>query len=155
MTESIDKIRVRLAPSPTGPLHIGTARTALFNWLFAKKYGGEFILRIEDTDTERSEARYEQDIVENLRWLSLDWDEGPDKDGNYGPYRQSERSEIYKKYLHKLLGEDRAYYCFCSKEQLEEDRQMMLTQGLAPKYIGRCRSLNKEAVKSRMAPYSG
>ncbi|MEE8131725.1 MAG: glutamate--tRNA ligase [Candidatus Paceibacterota bacterium] len=145
MTDSPKKeVRVRLAPSPTGPLHLGTARTALFNWLFAKSREGKFILRIENTDIERSEAKYERDIVKGLKWLGLDWDEGPDCGGEYGPYRQSERGDIYEKYLKKLLEENKAYYCFCTKEELESDRQAMLAQGLPPKYSGKCRNLPKE-----------
>lgn len=154
--QSLDKtpdkempVRVRFAPSPTGFLHIGSVRTALFNWLFARQRGGSFILRIENTDTERSKPEYEKDILENFKWLGLDWDEGPGKEGLFGPYRQSERTEFYRKYLEKLIGEKRAYYCFCSKEQLEIDRQTMLTEGLAPKYTGRCRGLEKEDVEKR------
>jgi len=128
------QVRVRIAPSPTGPLHIGTARTALFNWLFAKKHSGKFILRIEDTDKERSEKKYEEEIIEGLQWLGLVWDEGP--------YRQSERGEIYKKYLEKLLAAGRAYYCYCTKEELEAERQAMMAQGLPPKYGGHCRNLS-------------
>ncbi|MEK7555483.1 MAG: glutamate--tRNA ligase [Patescibacteria group bacterium] len=139
-------VRVRLAPSPTGLLHIGTARTALFNWLFAKKNEGKFILRIEDTDVERSEKKYEKDIITGLKWLGLDWDEGPDCGGEYGPYRQSERGDIYEKYLKKLLDENKAYYCFCSKEELESDRQAMLAQGFPPKYSGKCRNLSKDGT---------
>ena len=138
------EVRVRLAPSPTGPLHIGTARTALFNWLFAKHHGGKFILRIEDTDIERSEKKYEKDIVKGLKWLGLDWDEGPDCGGDYGPYKQSERGDIYKKYLKKLLDENKAYYCYCTKEELESDRQAMLAQGFPPKYSGKCRNSSKK-----------
>ena len=96
-------IRVRIAPSPTGALHIGTARSALFNYLFAKKNHGKFILRIEDTDKERSELRWTQDIIEGLKWLGIEWDEGPDIDGNFGPYKQSQRNNFYEKYLNKLL----------------------------------------------------
>ncbi len=137
MTTNISKnIRVRFAPSPTGPLHIGSVRTALFNWLFAKNQGGKFILRIEDTDIERSKKEYENDIIKGLKWLGLDWDEGP--------HRQSERLEIYEKYLKKLINEDKAYYCFCSKEELEADRQAMLSQGIAPRYSGKCRHIPKE-----------
>ncbi|MBI3588907.1 MAG: glutamate--tRNA ligase [Candidatus Liptonbacteria bacterium] len=145
-------VRVRLAPSPTGPLHLGTARTGLFNWLFARQQGGKFILRIEDTDQERSEKRYEEGIMEGLLWLGLDWDEGPrftkhesrsmnhEYIGDYGPYRQSERTEIYKKYLQKLLDDGRAYYCYCTKEELEAQRQAMMAEGLPPKYSGHCRN---------------
>ena len=104
------EVRVRFAPSPTGYLHIGGARTALFNFLFAKKYQGVFILRIEDTDFERSKPEYEKDILDSLKWLGIEWDEGPDIGGPYGPYRQSKRGKIYKKYLEKLLSEDKAYY---------------------------------------------
>lgn len=150
MTDSSKKeVRVRFAPSPTGPLHIGGARTALFNWLFAKNHGGQFILRIEDTDKERSNPEYEKNILDGLRWLGLEWDEGPSV-GDYGPYRQSERLDIYEKYLKQLLDNERAYWCFCSKEQLESDRQAMLAQGFAPKYSGRCRSLSNEENQKRI-----
>jgi len=158
----IGPVRVRFAPSPTGFFHIGSARTVLFNWLFAKQNNGKFILRIEDTDIERSNPEHEKDILSGIKWLGLDWDEGPilerqetrdkrqDYIGEYGPYRQSERLDIYEKYLKKLLEEDKAYYCFCSKELLENDRQAMLAQGLAPKYSGRCRNLSKEEAESRL-----
>lgn len=142
-------VRVRFAPSPTGFLHIGSARTALFNWLFARQRDGKFILRIEDTDIERSEPRFERDIIEEIKWLGLDWDEGVDIGGDYGPYRQSERLDLYEKYLLRLIDENKSYYCFCSKEQLEGDRQAMLAQGLAPKYSGRCRHLSEEEIKNR------
>lgn len=141
------EIRVRFAPSPTGYLHIGGARTALFNFLFARKYNGTFILRIEDTDLERSKKEYEQDIMEALRWLGIEWDEGPDKGGPFGPYRQSERREIYQRYLEKLLEEGKAYYCFCKKEELEAERQYLLSIGKAPKYSGKCRELSRETVE--------
>lgn len=140
------QIRVRFAPSPTGYLHIGGARTALFNFLFARKYNGSFILRIEDTDLERSKKEYEENIIEALSWLGLEWDEGPDKGGPYGPYRQSERLHIYKKYLEKLLNEGKAYYCFCKKEELEAERQYLLSIGKAPKYSGKCRNLSPQKV---------
>lgn len=125
------KIRVRIAPSPTGLLHVGTARTALFNWLFAKKQGGALILRIEDTDTKRSKSAFEKDIIEELRWLGIQWDEGP--------VRQSERTALYKKYLEQLLNDGRAYYCACTKEELDSERNAMLEQGIAPRYLGHCR----------------
>ncbi len=150
MIDTKKNIRVRFAPSPTGPLHIGSVRTALFNWLFARNQGGKFILRIEDTDIERSKKEYEDDIIRGLKWLGLDWDEGLDVDGGYGPYRQSERLEIYEKYLQKLINEDRAYYCFCSKEELEADRQAMLSQGIAPRYSGKCRHIPKENSETRI-----
>ena len=104
-----DKPRVRFAPSPTGSLHIGGAHTALFNWLYARRNGGSFILRIEDTDMERSTKEYEQSILDGMRWMGLDWDEGPDKGGDFGPYRQSERMHLYKKYMQQLLDEGKAY----------------------------------------------
>ncbi len=148
-------IRVRFAPSPTGPIHVGSARTALFPWLFARKYGGTFILRIEDTDKERSEKRYDEELLQGLAWLGLDWDEGPQpigvggqlaldgvsERGEFGPYRQSERTAIYKKYLQQLIESGDAYYCYCSKEDVEAQRQAMLSQGLPPKYSGHCRNL--------------
>lgn len=151
MSDSIFPIRVRIAPSPTGSLHIGTARAALFNWLFARQNGGAFILRIEDTDLERSDPAYEADIIEHLRWLGLDWDEGPDIGGPYGPYRQSERRDIYARYLGKLLESGRAYHCFCSEEDLEAVRQGMLARGLAPRYGGKCRGLDPKTVKEKLA----
>ncbi len=148
------EVRVRIAPSPTGFFHFGTARTALFNWLFARGHGGKFILRIEDTDTERSEKKYEAEITSGLLWLGLDWDEGPEFEnlsgevikakGEYGPYRQSERIGVYAKYLRKLLDEERAYYCYCTKEELEAERQAMLGQGLPPKYSGHCGRLKEK-----------
>jgi nondiscriminating glutamyl-tRNA synthetase len=141
------EVRVRFAPSPTGLLHIGGARTALFNYLFAKKYEGVFILRIEDTDKERSKPEFEKDILESLKWLGIEWDEGPDVGGDYGPYRQSERGEIYKKYLEKLLAKGKAYYCFCSEEDLEAMRQYQLSIGQPPRYNGKCRDLPKETVE--------
>jgi len=149
-------IRVRFAPSPTGPIHIGSIRTALFNWLFARKYGGTFVLRIEDTDKERSEKRYDDELLEGLSWMGLNWDEGPQtasdagqlaldgaahEKGEFGPYRQSERTAIYHKYLQQLIESGDAYYCYCSKEDIEAQRQMMLAQGLPPKYSGHCRNL--------------
>jgi nondiscriminating glutamyl-tRNA synthetase len=145
------EVRVRIAPAPTGRLHIGTARTALFNYLFAKKYEGVFILRIEDTDPERSKPEYEKDILEGLKWLGIEWDEGPDIGGTYGPYRQSERKEIYSNYLKKLLEEDKAYYCFCSQEELEAQRQYQLSIGEAPRYSGKCASLAREIVQKYLA----
>lgn len=136
-------IRARMAPSPTGHLHMGTARLALFNWLFVRKNGGAFVLRVEDTDKERSRREYEAEIIEGLRWLGIDWDEGPDKEGAYGPYRQSERTEIYKKYLKQLLEKKDAYYCYCTKEDLEAQKQTLMAQGLPPKYNGHCRNLEE------------
>lgn len=148
--------RVRIAPSPTGFLHVGTARTALFNYLFAKKHNGKFILRIEDTDAQRSGEEFEQDIIEGLKWLNLFWDEGPSPDapeeeiGDYGPYRQSRRKEIYRKHIKKLLSEDKAYYCFCSKEELEAQRQYQLSIGQPPRYNGKCRGLDEKTIKQNL-----
>jgi len=138
--------RVRLAPSPTGWFHIGNARTGLFNFLFARKTGGKFILRIEDTDKLRSKKVYEDNILNGLRWLGLDWDEGPEKEGDFGPYRQSQRLDIYAKYLQQLLDEGKAYYCFCTQEELEAQEQDMASRGLPPKYSGKCRHLGDSTV---------
>ena len=147
MAKNIDKsIRVRMAPSPTGQIHIGNVRTVLFNWLFARKQGGAFILRVEDTDKARSKKEYEGTIFEDLTWLGIDWDEGPDKGGPFGPYRQSERTEIYKKYLRELLEKREAYYCYCTKEDLEAQKQELASQGLPPKYNGHCRNLKELPV---------
>jgi len=143
----IKKVRVRIAPSPTGPLHIGTARSALFNYLFAKKNKGSFILRIEDTDLKRSDLRWIQDIMEELKWLGLDWQEGPDIDGKYGPYKQSQRLDIYEKYIKILLDENKAYYCFCSEEELEAISQEQMARGVSPRYNGKCANLSKEEAK--------
>lgn len=146
----LKNIRVRIAPSPTGALHIGTARSALFNYLFAKKNKGKFILRIEDTDKERSELRWVQDILDGLKWLGIEWDEGPDIDGKFGPYKQSQRGDIYKKYLSKLLKEDKAYYCFCTAEELESKRQDQMSRGLAPKYDRTCAHLPGEIIQKNL-----
>ena len=128
-------IRVRMAPSPTGALHIGTARTTLFNWLFARSKGGTFILRIEDTDKERSRPEYEKNILDGLHWLGLDWDEGPDIGGEYGPYRQSERTQLYKEHIEKLLQDKKAYFCFCPKETLEAQKQDAESRGEVWRYL--------------------
>lgn len=138
------EVRVRFAPATTGSLHIGGARTALFNYLFARKYQGIFVLRIEDTDKERSKKEFEADIMDSLKWLGIQWDEGPDIGGDYGPYRQSERTKLYQTYLEKLIAENKAYFCFCSEEDLEIQRQYQLSLGQAPKYNGQCRDLKKE-----------
>jgi len=143
----MDNIRVRFAPSPTGKLHIGNARTAMFNYLLAKKFNGKFILRIEDTDFERSTKESEESILKDLKWLGLTWDEGPDVGGEYGPYRQSERFDIYKKYTDKLLNEGKAYKCFCTPEEIEEMRKECIKNGKQPRYNGRCRNLTLEEVE--------
>ncbi len=143
--------RVRFAPSPTGMLHVGNARTALYNWLFARRLGGQFILRIEDTDLERSETRYEGQLIEDLRWLGLDWDEGPgvlgepDK-GVVGPYRQSERLDIYARHTEQLLAEGKAYRCFCTPEELEAERALAIADHLPQVYSGHCRNLSHAAI---------
>lgn len=136
------EIRVRFAPSPTGPLHIGVVRTAIFNWLFAQHEGGKFLLRIEDTDKERSKKKFEKEILENLEWLGLQW--------NDDPVHQSERVGIYRDYLKKLLDEHKAYYCFCTPEELELERQAQLSQGLPPRYGGRCKTLSDKEVTARL-----
>ncbi|SIS64572.1 glutamate--tRNA ligase [Alicyclobacillus vulcanalis] len=144
------EVRVRFAPSPTGALHIGGARTAYFNWLFARKQGGKFILRIDDTDRARSsEASYAQ-ILDGLRWLGIVWDEGPDVGGPYGPYRQSERMDIYRRHLDKLVAEDKAYPCFCTPEDLAKDREAAQREGKPPRYVGRCRALSAEERARRL-----
>lgn len=128
-------VRVRFAPSPTGYLHIGGARTALFNWLFARHNKGKFILRLEDTDRSRSTEEYIEAIIEGMRWLKLDWDEGP--------YRQTDRFEIYRNYVERLIAEGKAYRCYCTPEELEERRKKALSEGRTPKYDGRCRNITK------------
>ncbi|HSM86001.1 MAG TPA: glutamate--tRNA ligase [Candidatus Limnocylindrales bacterium] len=145
------KVRVRFAPSPTGQLHIGNVRTALYNWLFARKTGGTFLLRIEDTDLERSEARYETQLLEDLQWLGLDWDEGPDVGGPYPPYRQSDKMDVYRGYAERLIKEGKAYYCFCTAEELEKERQQALAEQRQPIYSGKCRGLDPAEVASRRA----
>ncbi len=146
-----DKVRVRFAPSPTGQLHIGNIRTALFNWLFARQKGGTFILRIEDTDLERSEARYETQLVEDLKWLGLDWDEGPDVGGPYPPYRQSDKMEVYRAYAERLIQEQKAYYCFCSAEELEREREQAMAAQRQPNYSGKCRNIDLAEAQRRRA----
>jgi glutamyl-tRNA synthetase/nondiscriminating glutamyl-tRNA synthetase len=143
-------MRVRFAPSPTGQLHVGNARTALFNWLLARGHDGTFILRIEDTDAERSTKASEESILEDLRWLGLEWDEGPDVGGGCGPYRQSERTHLYTSYANELLGAGYAYYCFCSPQKLESDRKQDLAAGRPPRYHGTCRSVGPEEARRRI-----
>src|SRR5579864_5324675 len=145
------KVRVRFAPSPTGQLHIGNVRTALFNWLFARQKRGVFVLRIEDTDVERSEARYEAQLLEDLKWLGLDWDEGPDVGGPYPPYRQSDRMDIYRENAERLLREHKAYYCFCSAEELEREREAAMAEQRQPIYSGKCRRLDRAEAERRVA----
>ena len=135
------KVRVRFAPAPTGLLHIGNARTALFNFLFAKRHQGIFVLRIEDTDVERSTDASMDRIMEDLRWLGISWEEGPDRGGPLGPYRQTERLSTYLEFADRLLQEGKSYKCFCSEERLEKLRKEQLSKGRMPRYDGRCRSL--------------
>ena len=144
-------MRVRFAPSPTGQLHVGNARTALFNWLLARGQNGVFILRIEDTDVERSTRDSEAAIVRDLRWLGLDWDEGPDIGGSRGPYRQSERLHLYQSYAKELLTAEQAYYCFCSAAQLDAERQEALAAGRPAQYAGTCRRLSRDQAAARIA----
>src|SRR5262245_23059014 len=143
-------MRLRFAPSPTGQLHVGNARTALFNWLLAKGQGGTFILRIEDTDLERSSRQSEQAILEDLRWMGLEWTEGIEAGGDHGPYRQTERLHMYRAYAVELLSAGTAYHCFCSADQLEADRQAALAAGRPPKYVGRCRNIGRDEARRRI-----
>jgi nondiscriminating glutamyl-tRNA synthetase len=142
------KYRVRFAPSPTGDLHVGNARTALFNWLFVKHYGGRFILRIEDTDQERTSRIFERNLLEDLKWLSLYWDEGPEKGGEFGPYHQIERLPLYSTYLKKLIADERVYPCYCTEEELEAERLTLLSMKMMPRYMGKCRNLTDSERKS-------
>jgi glutamyl-tRNA synthetase len=148
--------RVRFAPSPTGLLHVGNARTALYNWLFARRSGGKFILRVEDTDLERSEARHETQLIEDLIWLGMDWDEGPGVDGepakgDFGPYRQSERLAIYAEHTERLLAEGKAYRCFCTPEQLEAERALAAAEHRPQVYSGRCRNLPATEIEYNLS----
>lgn len=147
----MDKIKVRFAPSPTGPLHIGGARSALFNYLFATHNGGELVLRIEDTDLDRSRREYEDEIIDSLHWLGLKWNEGVDIPGPNGPYRQTERLDIYAKYTLQLLESGQAYYCFCSEEELEAERKALLASGEMQKYSGKCRNLSDAEKAAKFA----
>lgn len=142
-------MRVRFAPSPTGHLHVGNARTALFNWLLARGHRGTFILRIEDTDLERSTRESEQAILADLRWMGLEWDEGVEAGGPFGPYRQTERMQSYADHTNRLLAEGKGYYCFCSAETLEAQRKAQLAAGLPPKYAGTCRTIPAAEAKQR------
>ncbi|MDE3201182.1 MAG: glutamate--tRNA ligase [Acidobacteriota bacterium] len=150
-------VRVRFAPSPTGLLHVGNARTALYNWLFARRHGGSFILRIEDTDLERSEARYETQLLEDLHWLGLDWDEGPGyqsgdlENGSFGPYRQSERLLIYAEHTGRLLDEGKAYRCFCTPEELEAERSRAAAEQKPQVYSRRCLRLSQSEIDQNLA----
>ncbi|MFZ1981973.1 MAG: glutamate--tRNA ligase [Smithella sp.] len=156
------KPRVRFAPSPTGELHVGNARTALFNWMFARHHGGFLVLRIEDTDESRSAVSYQINLSDDLKWLGLSWDEGPQIGSNddagkdsrlnsegYGPYRQSERLDIYKDHLKKLMDADLVYPCYCTEEELEEERQNLILSKRMPRYMGKCRNLTQDQRKQK------
>jgi len=149
-------IRCRIAPSPTGPLHIGTARTALYNYLFARHEGGTFVLRLEDTDVARSSIDHERDILQGLHWLGMEWDEGPEvaglpARGAFGPYRQMERLPLYRAAAERLLSLDLAYYCYCTREELEADKLAQDAAHEAPHYVGRCAHLTAEQRRTREA----
>lgn len=145
------EVRVRYAPSPTGYQHIGGVRTALFNYLFAKSQNGKFILRLEDTDRTRFSEEYVQNLYDTCSWLGLDWDEGGDKGGEYGPYVQSERFDLYKKYAMELVEKGQAYYCFCDEERLERIRKIQTMNKMAPGYDRNCRNLSKEEIEENLA----
>jgi nondiscriminating glutamyl-tRNA synthetase len=144
-------VRVRFAPSPTGHLHVGNARTALFNWLFARQKEGTMVLRIEDTDVERSQARYEDQLISDLKWLGLDWDEGTDVGGPHVPYRQSDRLDIYKEHADRLLHEHKAYLCFCTEEDLQKERDRVEAGHGQALYSGKCRAIDPGEAQSRRA----
>lgn len=146
-----NKVRVRYAPSPTGHLHIGNARTALFNYLFARHHGGDFIIRIEDTDQKRNIEDGEKSQLDNLAWLNIDWDESPDKPGAYGPYRQSERKDIYQPLVDQLLASNLAYKCYCTEEELEAERESQRSRGQIPRYNGKCAHLTPEQQAEKEA----
>lgn len=149
--------RVRFAPSPTGKLHLGSARTALFNWLVARGSDGKMILRLEDTDRERSSAEFERDILDSLHWMGIDWDEGPDVGGDHGPYRQSERMDMYSERAHALLEQSKAYRCYCTSEELEERKRAAVAQGRAWRYDRRCLELpegEQERLEAEGLPYA-
>ncbi len=150
-SEKMKEMRVRFAPSPTGPFHIGGARSALFNWLLAKKYNGKFVLRIEDTDLERSTQESEDNICAALKWLGINWDEGVDVGGPYAPYKQTQRLTTYIEYAEQLIEQGKAYYCFCSDEELEAQRQQCTARGELPRYTGGCHALSKEQQQAFLA----
>lgn len=150
MPDSSKPVRVRFAPSPTGHTHLGSGRTALYNYLLARQTGGQFILRIEDTDRKRYVPGAEQELMDSLRWLGLQWDEGPDVGGPYGPYRQSERKEIYQEYAKKLVELGHAYYCFCTPEKLERERQEAQKRKENALYTGTCRNIDPAEAAQRV-----
>src|SRR3989338_7681015 len=142
-------VRVRFAPSPTGFLHIGNVRTALFNYLFAKREHGTFILRIEDTDPERLKPEYFEALVEDLLWMGLRWDEGPEVGGPHGPYRQSERIPIYQKYIHQLIEQGKAYYCYVTEEEIQDMKRLAQAEKRPPRFDNRGRDFSKEEIEKR------
>ncbi len=144
------EVRVRFAPSPTGHMHLGSARTALYDYLFARKTGGKFILRIEDTDRNRLVPGAEEELIEGMHWLGMEWEEGPDIGGPYGPYRQSARREIYLEYAQKLIESGQAYYCFCSPERLEQIRKQKQANKELPHYDGTCRRIDPQEAENRV-----
>lgn len=146
----MSSIKVRFAPSPTGPLHIGGARSALFNYLYAVNNQGELVLRIEDTDVDRSKRKYEQEIIESLQWLGIKWTEGVGSGGQNGPYRQTERVSIYQEYAQQLMESGQAYYCFCTEEELEQERQELISKGETPRYLGKCRYLSDAEIEAKI-----
>lgn len=150
-SDNLQPARVRFAPSPTGLTHLGSARTALYNYLLAHQTGGQFILRIEDTDRKRYDPQAEQDLMDSLRWLGLQWDEGPDVGGEYGPYRQSERLELYQQYAEQLIESGDAFYCFCTPEELNKQRKEQKQRGEKPRYAGTCRHIPLEEARQRVA----
>lgn len=151
MNEDLKPVRVRFAPSPTGHMHLGSARTALYDYLIARKTGGQFILRIEDSDRKRYVPSAEQELIDGLHWLGIDWDEGPDIGGPYGPYRQSERKQVYQDYARQLVEMDKAFYCFCTPERLDRVRQLQIQQKMPAHYDGTCRNLTLAEADRRIA----
>ncbi len=147
---TLNPVRVRFAPSPTGRTHLGSGRTALFDYLLARQTGGQFVLRIEDTDQKRYVPGAEEELIHSLRWLGMDWDEGPDVGGAYGPYRQSERREIYLEHARWLVEHGHAYYCFCSPQRLEKVRQEKVKLKQTPHYDGTCRRLDPDEAAERV-----
>jgi nondiscriminating glutamyl-tRNA synthetase len=145
------KVRVRFAPSPTGRLHVGNARTAVFNYLFARARDGKLVLRVEDTDAARSTVAFQQELMDDLRWLGVTWDEGPDTGGDFGPYLQSARLELYQAHVARLTEAGLTFRCFCTDDELEADRQYLRARKLPPRYVGRCRDLTDEEQRRKEA----
>ncbi len=150
-SSSLGAVRVRFCPSPTGSPHVGLARTALFNWAFARHHGGTFVFRIEDTDAARDSQESYDTLLEVMRWLGFEWDEGPEVGGDYGPYRQSERFATYADVAERLLAAGRAYHCYCSADELDERNEKARSEGRAPGYDGHCRALTEEQVSAYAA----